>query len=270
MQVAGSTRCRSTTSSSGSGVPLIALHGAGASDHREGIEAANRGRHPGRRLPADLSRSTGHGSPTTGTDAPTRQRRRWHCWPTSSITPSTSRFCYLGHSYGAYLARGIAARRRDAVLGLALLCPIGESSRRTPAATTVARADADAYRELEPDQRAGSDDYFVVRNTCDCAHAIASIVVPGDDCVDEATLGRIFAGWKVAVGSDTFGPPSLIAAGRLDSSVGTSRLPTYSEHYPHATFAVLDDAGHALPARAAGASGRTPAGLARSTVSRTK
>jgi len=36
-------------------------------------------------------------------------------------------------------------------------------------------------------------------------------------------------------------------AGRLDSSVGYVAATDLLEHYPHATFAVLDDAGHALP-----------------------
>ncbi|MDY7543386.1 MULTISPECIES: alpha/beta fold hydrolase [unclassified Cryobacterium] len=37
----------------------------------------------------------------------------------------------LGHSYGAYLARGVAARRPDAVRGLALVCPGRRSLTRT-------------------------------------------------------------------------------------------------------------------------------------------
>ena len=39
----------------------------------------------------------------------------------------------VGQSYGAYLARGVAARRPDIVLGLALLCPVAEQSQNVPA-----------------------------------------------------------------------------------------------------------------------------------------
>jgi pimeloyl-ACP methyl ester carboxylesterase len=226
----------------GTGVPLIALHGAGV-DHRE-IEAAIEAVIPDdgyRRIYPDLP---GMGR-TTGTDALTCNDDVVALLADFIDRLVDQPFLLLGHSYGGYLARGIAARRRDRVLGLALLCPIGESSRDVPP-TTVVRADADAYSELEPDQRAGFDDYFVVRTRA-TARRYREHVAPGTTRVDEATLGRIFAGWKVAVGSDTFGPPSLIAAGRLDSSVGYVAAADLLEHYPHATFAVLDDAGHALP-----------------------
>src|SRR5437763_5070 len=39
----------------------------------------------------------------------------------------------------------------------------------------------------------------------------------------------------------------LLVAGRQDSTVGYSRAWELLEQYPHATFAVLDGAGHALP-----------------------
>jgi hypothetical protein len=62
----------------------------------------------------------------------------------------------------AYLARGLGAQRPDLLLGLALACPVAERSGNVPDHQVV-RQDADAYDELEPAQRAGFDDYFVVR-----------------------------------------------------------------------------------------------------------
>jgi pimeloyl-ACP methyl ester carboxylesterase len=57
----------------------------------------------------------------------------------------------LGHSYGAYLARGVAAQRPDMVLGLALLCPVAERSGSVPDHNVV-RQNADAYDEPEAGQ----------------------------------------------------------------------------------------------------------------------
>ena len=226
----------------GNGVPLIALHGAGV-DHREievAIEAAIP-REGYRRIYPDLP---GMGR-TTGTDALTSNDDVVALLVEFIDHLVGQPFLLLGHSYGGYLARGVAARRPDWVLGLALLCPIGESSRDVPP-KSVERADADVYSELEPDQRAGFDDYFVVRTRA-TARRYREHVVPGTTRVDEGTLTRIFAGWKVSVGSDTFESPSLIAAGRFDSSVGYAAAADLLDHYPHATFAVLDGAGHALP-----------------------
>jgi pimeloyl-ACP methyl ester carboxylesterase len=68
----------------------------------------------------------------------------------------------LGHSYGAYLTRGVAARRPRTVLALALLCPVADRSRNVPDHDVV-RRDDDAYDELDSTQRAGFEEYFVVR-----------------------------------------------------------------------------------------------------------
>ena len=224
----------------GSGVPLVALHGAGV-DHRE-IEAAIEAVVPGegyRRIYPDLP---GMGRTTTA---------GLSC--NDDVVTLIGDFIdrlvegpalLLGHSYGAYVARGVAARRQDRVLGLALLCPIGERTRNVPEPSVV-RTDADAYDQLEPAQRAGFDEYFVVRTSA-TARRYREHVVPGTTLVDEAALGRIFAGWKVDVGSDIFSAPTLIVAGRRDSVAGYIDAGDLLESYPRSTLALIEDAGHAL------------------------
>jgi pimeloyl-ACP methyl ester carboxylesterase len=223
----------------GSGVPLVALHGAGV-DHRE-IEAAIEAVVPAsgyRRIYPDLP---GMGLSTTG---------GLTC--NDDVVMLIGDFIdhlgagpvmLLGHSYGAYLARGAAARRPDTVLGLALLCPVAERARNMPRHDAV-RQDADAYDELEPAQRAGFEEYFVARTRA-TARRYRDSVVPGTTLVDEAALGRIFTRWTVDVGSTRFSAPTLVVAGRRDSVVGYTDATELLERYPRATLAVIEDAGHA-------------------------
>jgi pimeloyl-ACP methyl ester carboxylesterase len=224
----------------GAGSPLVALHGAGV-DHRE-IEAAVEAVVPAsgyRRIYPDLpgmGRSTADGlnSNDDVVDLLGALIDQLAGGPALLV----------GHSYGAYLARGVAARRPDALLGLALLCPTAEKSGKVPEHRVV-RQDTDAYDELEPEQRTGFDEYFVVR-TAATARRYRDQVVPGTTLVDEAGLGRIFSAWKVDLGSRTFASPTLIAAGRRDSAVGYAAAVDLVEHYPHGTLAVIEGAGHAL------------------------
>jgi pimeloyl-ACP methyl ester carboxylesterase len=227
----------------GSGVPLIGLHGAGV-DHRE-IEAAIEAIVPldgYRRIYPDLP---GMGRTTTGTNTLNCNDDVATLMTAFIDHVVDGPFLLLGHSYGGYLARGIVARKPESVLGLALLCPIGEHSRDVPEQTAL-RVDAEAYNELEPNQRAGFDDYFVIRTPA-TAIRYRECVVPGNELVDDGALERIFAGWGISVGSNAFTAPSLIAAGRFDSAVGYVSAADLLGYYPRATFAVLDRAGHALP-----------------------
>jgi pimeloyl-ACP methyl ester carboxylesterase len=224
----------------GRGVPVVALHGAGV-DHRE-IEAAVEAIVHGegyRRIYPDLpgmGRSTTDGL-TCNDDVVTVLVALIERVVAGPVL-------LFGHSYGAYLARGVAARRPDLLLGLALVCPVGERSRHVPEHTVV-REDDDAHAELEAGQRAGFDEYFVVR-TQETARRYREHVVPGTTLVDEASLGRIFAGWTVDVGSQAFSRPTLIVAGRRDSAAGYADATDLLDRYPHATLAVIEDAGHAL------------------------
>lgn len=224
----------------GGGVPLVALHGAGV-DHRE-VEAAIERSLSGagcRRIYPDLpgmGRSTADGLACNDDVVALLGAFIDHL--------GAGPVMLLGHSYGAYLVRGVAAQRPDLVRGLALLCPVADRSRNVPNHEAV-RQDADAYDELESEQREGFDEYFVVRTPA-TARRYRDHVVPAKTLVDEVALGRIFAGWTVDVGVSGFAAPTLIAAGRHDSIVGYTDAADLLECYPHATMAVIEDAGHAL------------------------
>ena len=224
----------------GTGIPLVALHGAGV-DHRE-IQVAVEPVVPGsgyRRIYPDLP---GMGYSTT--DGLTCNDDVVTLLSDFIDRVAEGSALVLGHSYGAYLARGVAARRPDIVLGLALVCPVAERSGTVPDHLVV-RQDADAYDELEPAQRAGFDEYFVVRTRA-TARRYREHVAPGKTLLNQAALGRIFAGWTVDVGRGTCSAPTLIAAGRRDSVVGYADAADLLERYPHATLAVIENAGHAL------------------------
>jgi pimeloyl-ACP methyl ester carboxylesterase len=224
----------------GGGVPLVALHGAGV-DHRE-IEVALEAVVPGVgywRIYPDLpgmGRTTADGLTCNDDVVKLLGDFIGHLGAGPVVL--------VGHSYGAYLARGLAAARPDLVLGLALFCPLAEQSRNVPAHDVV-RQDDDAYDELGPEQRAGFDEYFVVRTPA-TARRYRDYVLPGTSLVEDTALERIFAGWTVDVGSGNFRAPTLIVAGRRDSTVGYSDATELLVRYPHATLAIIEDAGHAV------------------------
>jgi pimeloyl-ACP methyl ester carboxylesterase len=224
----------------GAGIPLVALHGSGV-DHRE-IEVALEAIVPRsgyRRVYLDLpgmGRSTADG--LNSNDEVVRLLGAF----IDRVAGGSA--LVLGHSYGAYLARGLAAHRPDVVRGLALLCPLSERSGAVPDHHVV-RQEECAYDELHPAQRPGFDEYFVVR-TPETARRYRDHVVPGTMLADTAALARVFGGWAIDMGSVVFEAPVLIAAGRHDSVVGYADAARLSECYPNASLAVVDDAGHAL------------------------
>jgi pimeloyl-ACP methyl ester carboxylesterase len=202
----------------GRGTPLVALHGAGV-DHRE-IEAALEAilpRSDHRRVYPDLP---GMGN-TTG-DGLTSNNDVVALLSSFLDDLGDEPLLLLGHSYGAYLARGLAAARGDKIRGLALFCPFLDGPRDVPEHAAI-RQDADVYDELDLDDRAGFDEYFVLR-TREMARRYRDHVAPGTRVNDDAVLDRIFAGWTVDVPPTPFAGPTLIVAGRRDSVVGYTGL----------------------------------------------
>jgi pimeloyl-ACP methyl ester carboxylesterase len=72
-------------------------------------------------------------------------------------------------------------------------------------------------------------------------------VAPAAALADQAALERIGARWELTADDAPYPGPTLVVAGRLDSTVGYAAAVDLLGSHPHATLAVVDDAGHALP-----------------------
>jgi hypothetical protein len=166
----------------GGGVPLVALHGAGV-DHRE-IEGALEAVVPGtgyRRIYPDL--------PGMGLDnrRPYLQRRRGDAARRFYRSPGAG----SGDAARALLRRlpgswrGRTATRHGA--RFSVVVHVAERSTNVPGHDVV-RQYAEAYVELEPEQRAGFEEYFVVRTPA-TARRYRDHVAPGTTLVDRPRHG---------------------------------------------------------------------------------
>jgi pimeloyl-ACP methyl ester carboxylesterase len=230
----------------GDGAPLLVLHGAGV-DHREMVGAMEpifSGIDDCRRLYPDLP---GMGRTPAGTlDSADDVLDLLLAFIDGVI--GGGQFRLMGHSAGAYYARAITGRRPAQVTGLALICPLGENVRDLPA-HQVLHVSADPHETLGPAEESVFRDYFVVQ-TQSTLERYKQYIVPALGLVDEEGLERIGQHWLFSSSPEAGPPyssPVLIVTGRQDSTVGYAGHWDLLEHYPRATFAVLDRAGHALP-----------------------
>jgi pimeloyl-ACP methyl ester carboxylesterase len=222
----------------GEGVPVLALHGAGV-DHREVmacLEPVLGGFAGYRRIYLDLPGMGRTPAPETISSA-------------DDVLDVLLAFIdgvvgdmpmlVAGHSAGGYYAQAIAGRRPEQVVGLALLCPLLAGIHDVPEhAVTVGSGDlGDAEFR----------DYFTVQ-TAETLHRYERYVRPASELADGDALARIGEHWELTTpGPVRYGRPTLLVTGRQDSTVGYAGAWDLLEHYPRATFAVLDRAGHALP-----------------------
>ena len=222
----------------GTGRPVLVLHGAGV-DHREAeacFEPVLDGVAGLRRIYPDL--------PGMGrTVAPETLRSADDVLDTllqfaDEVSDGTAP-CLIGHSAGAYYAQAIAARRQAQVAGLALVCPLLPGLRDVPEHRVVAGSG------LIGDDDFGS--YFVIQTPA-MLERYERYVAPSAALVDQTALERIGERWRLTPDrAPAYAGPTLLVAGRLDSTVGYAATADLLEHYPHASLAVIDDAGHALP-----------------------
>jgi pimeloyl-ACP methyl ester carboxylesterase len=234
----------------GSGTPVLALHGVGV-DHREimgSLEPLVADRPGYRRIYPDLP---GMGRTPAPDTINSNDDVVGVLLGFVDAVIGEEAFLVVGHSYGGYLARGIANRRPNQVAGLALVCAVdgqaGEDER--PEHVVLHAADGlDPDAALEPTMAAEFRNYLVVQTPA-TLRRFQETVAPGAALVDQAALERIFQRWRFRTAPEqgpAYANPTLILAGRQDATVGYAGLWRLLEHYPRATFAVLDRAGHGL------------------------
>jgi pimeloyl-ACP methyl ester carboxylesterase len=222
----------------GAGRPVLVLHGAGV-DHREAeacFEPVFAGVAGFRRIYPDLP---GMGRTVVADGLRSAEDVLDKLLDFAGEITDGIAYLLIGHSAGAYYAQAMAARVPGQVAGLALVCPLLPGVRDVP-----------EHRVVVGSGEIGDDDfrsYFVVQ-TPEMLERYERYVAPAAALVDQAVLERIGERWELAPElGPAYAGPTLVVAGRLDSTVGYAAAVDLLDHYPHASLAVLDDAGHALP-----------------------
>jgi pimeloyl-ACP methyl ester carboxylesterase len=230
----------------GIGTPVLVLHGA-YSAHEEAagyLEPMFRTRPGHRRIYVDLP---GMGASPAGDDVRGPGDALDDVEAVIDARIGDEPFLVVAQSYGGYLARGLVVRRPTQVAGLALICPLLTSGEHTGEHTPVEVA-GDLDGLLTPEQDAEFRGYFVVQ-TRETAQRFLAAVAPVLGRFDGPAVERIMDGRLVPDPDDgpAFAAPTLIVTGRQDGVVGHAGQWELRDQYPHATFAALDRAGHALP-----------------------
>nr|WP_236022917.1 alpha/beta hydrolase [Dictyobacter formicarum] len=159
------------------------------------------------------------------------------------------RFLLVGESYGGYLSRGVVLRKSEQVDGLALICPavIADPARRELPPHTVLVEDPQLLASLDPTEAEEFSAMAVVQNKYNWER-FRDEILPGLKIADSAFLQKIRQNYSYTFNVDQlpqpFTRPALIFTGRQDDSVGYQDAWRLLESYPHASFAVLDRAGH--------------------------
>jgi pimeloyl-ACP methyl ester carboxylesterase len=167
------------------------------------------------------------------------------------------RFALGGTSLGAYLARAVAARRRPRICGLLLRVPciFAEDARRTLPRFQALVANEGFMASLDADDRTNLGDLLI--QTPAYAEALkhkrdavvqpaiqATAPIANEIRTDPARYGFSF---DLVETEKTFDAPTLIIAGRRDTTVGYRDAWSILDSYPRATFVALDRADHGWP-----------------------
>ncbi|WEO78293.1 alpha/beta hydrolase [Cryobacterium sp. SO2] len=230
----------------GSGTPVVLLHGFGL-DHRSLLPLEPMFERSGhwRRIYLDLPGATRSPAKKIGSSQEVADAVIEQILATVGKEP----FAVLGNSFGGMIARYVAHELRSQVLGLATVAGvfIAAHAERTVPPRTVLRQEP----RVVPILGAALDQYredAVVESTGD-AQAFLQYVLPGLDGADSQAIDRISESYSLDRNPEDAHPepfmqPTLHITGRQDDVVGYSDAWSRIEHYPRASFAALDAAGH--------------------------
>jgi pimeloyl-ACP methyl ester carboxylesterase len=230
----------------GSGTPVVLLHGY-TIDHRlllplEPVFAARRG---WRRLYVDLpgsGRSSRLAGPVTA-EAMGEAVLRF-----VDKVIGNEPFAVVGISYGGQLARHLVAERGPQVLGTALIAPLVKPSgeRVLPDRQVLTRDEA-LLASLDPADREVFEGIALYQDDAGWG-AFRDHVLPGIRAHHREDAIALLKAYLLTQSPESrFGTHDgthLVVTGRQDHMVGWQDQLELMEHYPRATYAVVDGAGH--------------------------
>lgn len=234
----------------GNGTPLVILHGVRL-DHRhmmDSLEPVFDGSDGWQRLYVDLP---GHGlSPCDAAIRSQDDVLDALVAFTDEVLAGQS-FGVIGESRGSYLARGLAHKRPEKVLGLGLIVPGGnpgtDTARLPP--HEVLMPDASLRKGLAEDQIYRFENLMVIQNQrlLDLA---AKSKIPAMALFDAEQEARVLDAFHFAheINGDVqpHNGPAVIIVGRQDAISGYLDGIDLLDTFPRASLAVLDTAGHAV------------------------
>ena len=162
-----------------------------------------------------------------------------------AILPN-QRFTLLGLSVGGYLTRGVVLRTAERIDGLCLLVPwLSEHEDEELPAPVTRIKDAAAMSQLSPEDAERLAELATVqsRRVLDWYR---DVVIPARPGLNRSMIENRIYSFDLEALSPPFEKPTLILTGRQDTHVGYRDGWNILEKYPRATFAVLDQASHAL------------------------
>ncbi len=231
----------------GEGRPLVALHGSPGDRHQSQFELERQFAHRGgwRRVYVDLP---GHGeSPAPDGMVDGGQ--------VAEATASFLRrlmgaepFALAGTSYGGYLALRMLPFLGEAIDGLLLSVPVivFPSGLRQLPPRTVLKRDDDLAALARRNGVDWLDEFGVVQSKSALEYILACATARSDGTWQER--GAELTPYRISFDRDAlpFPAPTLFLLGRQDSICGYRDAWSLIEHFPRATFAVLDGVGHFL------------------------
>jgi pimeloyl-ACP methyl ester carboxylesterase len=166
------------------------------------------------------------------------------------------RFAVVGYSYGGLLARGLVLRRQAWIDGACFLAPVMGRTASTPPRQTLVR-DQEFVAAMQAIDMQGTGDIAEVIDAepvqspqLAAVYQVSARAILAADGAFLARLAQVSDGLDFSFDADDlpepFAGPTLILTGRQDSEVGYQDAWRLLEHYPRATYAVLDRAGHIL------------------------
>lgn len=168
-----------------------------------------------------------------------------------SLFGKTDRFSLVGMSFGGYMAQGIFTQMNAQIDGLCLLAPAIHKKDRTLPDRVILEKEEGLLAGIDSDIATAFETLMVVQNRRNLSAFLADIQ-PGRELANRAFLagdwrknGFFFA--HEPFGEDeVFENPALILLGRQDWICGYEDQQKLLKHFPYATYAVLDQAGHML------------------------